>query len=158
MEVILLEKIENLGTIGDKVTVKSGYGRNYLLPQGKATLATKANVAKFEAMRAELEKQAADELDTARARADKLADMRVEIPAKVGPEGKLFGSVGTIEIADAVTEKGVEIERAEVRLPEEGPLREAGEHTIGVHLHADVDVEITVVVVPEEPETGAPGA
>ena len=155
MEVILLEKIENLGTIGDKVTVKSGYGRNYLLPQGKATLATKENVAKFQAMREELEKQAAEELDAAKTRAAKLADTRVEISAKVGPEGKLFGSVGTAEIADALTGKGLEVERAEVRLPEEGPLREAGEHTIGLHLHADVDADITVVVVPEEPETGA---
>ena len=154
MEVILLEPIENLGTIGDKVTVKSGYGRNYLLPQGKATLATKANLAKFEAMRAELEKQAAEELATAQSRAAKLADVRIEIPARVGAEGKLFGSVGTIEIADALTATGVEVERAEVRLPEEGPLREAGEHTIGLHLHTDVDVDIIVVVVPEEPETG----
>jgi large subunit ribosomal protein L9 len=154
MEVILLEPIENLGTIGDKVTVKSGYGRNYLLPQGKATLATKENLAKFEAMRAELEKQAAEELEAAQSRAAKLADVRIEIPAKVGSEGKLFGSVGTIEIADALTATGVEVERAEVRLPEEGPLREAGEHTIGLHLHTDVDVDITVVVIPEEPETG----
>lgn len=155
MEVILLEKIENLGTIGDKVTVKPGYGRNYLLPQGKAKLATRANLAEFEAMRAELEKQAAEELEAAQSRAAQLADMRIEIPAKVGPEGKLFGSIGTIEIADALTEKGVEVERAEVRLPEEGPLREAGEHTVGIHLHADVDVDITVIVVPEEPEIGA---
>lgn len=149
MEVILLEKIENLGAIGDKVTVKSGYGRNYLLPQGKATLATKENLAKFEAKRAELEKKAAQELTTASERAARLDGMRIEIPAKVGSEGKLFGSIGTIEIADALTATGVEVERAEVRLPDEGPLREEGEHTVGIHLHADLDVEITVVVVPE---------
>ena len=151
MEVILLEKIENLGAIGDKVKVKSGYGRNFLLPQGKATLATPENLAKFEAQRAEFEKRAASELSEAQERAQKLDGMRIEIPAKVGSEGKLFGSVGTIEIADALTAAGVEVERSEVRLPDEGPLREEGEHTVGIHLHADLDVEIVVAVVSEEP-------
>ena len=150
MEVILLEKVENLGGIGDKVTVKPGFGRNYLLPQGKATLATPANLAEFEARRAELEAKAAEELAAAKARAEKLEGARVEISALVGAEGKLFGSIGTIDIADAFTKAGMPIERAEIRLTEEGAFRETGEHEIGLHLHADVDVTATIVVVAQE--------
>lgn len=150
MEVILLEKVENLGGIGDKVTVKPGFGRNYLLPQGKATLATPANLAEFEARRADLEAKAAEELGAAKARAEKLEGARVEIAALVGSEGKLFGSIGTIDIADAFTKAGMPIERAEIRLTEEGAFRETGEHEIGLHLHADVDVTATIVVVPQE--------
>lgn len=150
MDVILLEKVENLGGIGDLVSVKAGYGRNFLLPTGKAKLATKENMAEFEAMRAELEQRAAEELAAAQARAAKLDGLRVEVTALAGGEGKLFGSIGTIDIADALEKAGHEVERAEIRLSEEGPLRELGEHEVGLHLHADIDVTITVVVVEEE--------
>ncbi|MDX1454007.1 MAG: 50S ribosomal protein L9 [Gammaproteobacteria bacterium] len=149
MEVILLTKVDNLGNLGDKVTVKPGYGRNYLLPQGLAKPATPENVAEFEARRAELEKQLAEELAAAQARADKLEGMSVEITSKAGSEGKLFGSIGTVDIADAVTKAGVELERKEVRMPE-GPLRMAGEHEIEIHLHSDVNATIKVVIVGEE--------
>ena len=150
MEVILLEKVENLGGIGDKVTVKAGYGRNFLLPQGKATLATPVNLAEFEARRAELEARAAAELAAAEERAGKLNGARVEIPALAGAEGKLFGSIGTIDIAEAFNAAGLPIERSEVRLTDEGAFRELGEHEIVLHLHADVDVQATVVVVADE--------
>ncbi|MEL7024498.1 MAG: 50S ribosomal protein L9 [Pseudomonadota bacterium] len=150
MEVILLEKVENLGGIGDKVSVKSGYGRNFLLPQGKATLATAANLAEFEARRAELEAKAAEELAAAEKRAADLDGARIEIKALAGSEGKLFGSVGTMDIADAFTAAGKPIQRSEVRLTDEGVFRELGEHEIVLHLHADVDVTATVVVVPDE--------
>lgn len=150
MEVILLEKVENLGGIGDKVSVKSGYGRNFLLPQGKATLATAANLEEFEARRAELEAKAAEELAAAKKRAESLEGARVEIKALAGSEGKLFGSVGTMDIADAFTAAGLPIQRSEVRLTDEGVFRELGEHEIGLHLHADVDVAATVVVVADE--------
>ena len=122
MEVILLEKIANLGSLGDKVAVKSGYARNFLLPFGKATPATAANIEAFEARRAELEKIAAEKTAEAEARAAKLADLTVTIAANAGEEGKLFGSIGTRDIADAVTAAGVELEKSEVRLPE-GPLQ-----------------------------------
>ncbi|MEM9171553.1 MAG: 50S ribosomal protein L9 [Pseudomonadota bacterium] len=150
MEVILLEKVENLGGIGDKVSVKPGYGRNFLLPQGKATLATAENLAQFEARRAELEAKAAEELAAAQARAKTLEGARVEIKALVGSEGKLFGSIGTIDIAKAFTDAGLPIERAEVRLTDEGTFREVGEHEIALHLHADVDVNAIVAIVPDE--------
>ena len=154
MQVILLEKVENLGVIGDLVRVKSGYARNYLLPKGKATLATPDNIAKFEARRAELEAKAAAELAAAQARADQLAGKVVRIKALAGSEGKLFGSIGTVDIATACTQMGVEIERSEVRLPN-GPLRTVGEHEVELHLHSDLDVPLTVVVEGEgapEPE------
>lgn len=150
MEVILLEKVQNLGSIGDRVEVRSGYGRNYLLPQGKAALATPENVARLEAQRAELERKAADELTRAQARAEQLKGVAVEITAKVGSEGKLFGSIGTSDIAVACSAAGVEVERAEVRLPEEGPLRSVGEHEVTVHLHPEVEVAIKVNVRGEE--------
>jgi large subunit ribosomal protein L9 len=149
MEVILLEKVANLGNIGDRVKVKSGYGRNFLLPQGKATLATEKNIAAFEARRAELERKQADELATAQARVTQLESLTVRIAAKAGSEGKLFGSLGTVDIAEACTAAGVAIERSEVRLPA-GPIRTIGEHLIDLHLHTDVNVTIRVDVVPED--------
>lgn len=149
MEVILLQKVANLGNIGDRVRVKSGYGRNYLLPKGKATLATATNVASFEARRAELERAAADELSQAQTRAEALKEFRLSITAKAGTEGKLFGSVGTADIAEAVTQAGHAVARSEVRLPA-GPLRTVGEHSVTLHLHADIDVEVPVVIVAEE--------
>ena len=146
MEVILLEKIANLGNLGDKVAVKAGYARNFLLPFGKATPATADNVAAFEARRAELEKIAAEKKAEAEARADKLADLTVTIAANAGEEGKLFGSIGTRDIADAVTAAGVAIEKSEVRLPD-GALRTVGEFDIDVQLHTDVDATVKLVVV-----------
>ena len=146
MNVILLENVENLGSIGDLVKVKPGYGRNYLLPQGKAALATPENMKEIEARRAELEKAAAEELAAARKRASAIEGMEVVIPANAGPEGKLFGSVGPIDIADAFEKVQVEVERSEVRMPE-GPIQELGEFTVGVHLHPEIDVDITVRVV-----------
>ncbi len=149
MNVILLEKVENLGDIGDMVTVKPGYGRNFLLPQGKAALATKANIAEIESRRAELEKAAAEELTGAKARAELVDGMELVIPANVGAEGKLFGSVGPIDIEEAFSKVGVEVAKAEVRMPD-GPIHEVGDFAIGLHLHTDVNVEITVKVVADE--------
>ncbi|KPK61247.1 MAG: 50S ribosomal protein L9 [Gammaproteobacteria bacterium SG8_31] len=149
MEVILLEQVENLGGIGDKVKVKPGYGRNYLIPQGKATPATPDNVAAFEARRAELEAKAATELAEAKQRAEKVAELKLIMRVKAGSEGKLFGSIGTIDIADAASAAGVELARSEIRLPE-GPIRVIGEHTVEIHLHTDVNVEVPVVVEAEE--------
>jgi large subunit ribosomal protein L9 len=149
MEVILLQKVANLGNIGDRVKVKPGFGRNYLLPQGKAALATAANVAKFEERRTDLEKRAADDLAAARTRAARLEGHALSITAKVGGEGKLFGSIGTADIAEALSADGIEVERSEVRLPG-GPIRLVGEHHVKVHLHSDVEVDLTVTVVAEE--------
>ena len=146
MEVILLEKIATLGNLGDNVAVKAGYARNFLLPFGKATPATADNVAAFEARRAELEKIAAEKKAEAEARAAKLADLTVTIAANAGEEGKLFGSIGTRDIADAVTAAGVAIEKSEVRLPD-GALRTVGEFDIDVQLHTDVDATVKLVVV-----------
>jgi large subunit ribosomal protein L9 len=149
MDVILLEKVANLGNLGDRVAVKSGYARNFLLPKGKATLATPANVARFEARRAELEKAAAALLAAAQARAAGLQGFKLVITAKAGNEGKLFGSIGTSDIADAATRAGQKVERAELRLPN-GSLRTVGEHLVSVHLHTDVDVDLQVVIQSEE--------
>ena len=149
MEVILLEKVENLGGLGDKVTVKPGYGRNFLIPSGKATAATTENVAAFEARRAELEKAAAEALAAAEERRDKLQGMSVTITSNAGDEGKLFGSIGNTDIADAVTAAGVPLEKREVRLPE-GPIRTIGEFEIDLHLHTDVNASVNVVVVAGE--------
>ena len=149
MEIILLQKVANLGNIGDRVKVKPGYGRNFLLPQGKATLATPDNIAKFEARRAELEKTAGEELSAAQARAAKLQGFKLSITAKAGGEGKLFGSVGTSDIAEATNKAGYQVERSEVRLPH-GPIRQAGEHIVHLHLHTDVTVELPVTIVAEE--------
>lgn len=155
MDVILLEKIENVGGIGDHVNVKPGFARNYLLPQGKATLATPANIAKFEARRAELEAKANSELEQAQARAAKLEGQKLTLTANAGPEGKLFGSVGTIDIAAACQEKlGIEVGRSEIRLSE-GPLRVIGEHAIELHLHTDLNVPMTIIVEGVVPEAAA---
>ncbi len=149
MEIILLEKIQNLGGIGDKVKVRPGYGRNYLIPQGKAVIASPENVAKFEQRRAELERKAAEAQAAAQARAEKLAELSVELVSKAGEEGKLYGSIGTRDIAEAVTAAGVELDKTEVRLPE-GPIRQAGEYEIAVQLHADVSGSVKIVIVAEE--------
>jgi len=148
MEIILLEKVENLGNLGDKVNVKPGYGRNYLIPGGKATAATEANIAEFEKRRAELEKAAAETLETAQARIEALSGLNITITAKAGDEGKLFGSIGNIDIAEAVNAAGVAVEKREIRMPE-GPLRHVGEFEVGFHLHTDVNTSITVTVVAE---------
>jgi len=149
MEVILLEKVANLGAIGDKVKVKPGFARNFLLPQGKATMATAENVAKFEARRAEFERVANEQLARALERAEQFKDFKLTIAAKAGTEGKLFGSIGTPDIAEAATRAGHAIERAEVRLPH-GPIRVIGEHHVTLHLHADVNIELPITIVPEE--------
>ncbi len=149
MEVILLEKNRNLGELGDKVNVKAGYGRNFLIPQGKAVPATADNVKYFEERRAELEKAAADKLGAAQARADKLVELAsVTIPAKSGDEGKLFGSVGTRDIAEAISAAGVEVAKAEVLLPI-GAIRTTGDYEIDLQIHSDVTATIKVSVVPE---------
>lgn len=148
MEVILLEKVENLGNLGDRVNVKSGYGRNFLIPSGKATPATEEHIKAFEERRAELEKIAAEALAAAEARRDKLAGTTITIAAKAGEEGKLFGSIGAVDIAEALASTGVEVERSEVRLPE-GAFRNIGEFQVQLHLHSDVDTEITLLVEAE---------
>jgi large subunit ribosomal protein L9 len=149
MEVILLQKVANLGNIGDRVKVRSGFGRNFLLPQGKATLATPDNIARFEARRAELERQAREHLTSAEERAAAMKDFKLTLHAKAGTEGKLFGSIGTSDVAEQLTRAGFKIERSEVRLAH-GPLRTLGEHTVNLHLHADVDVPVQVTIVAEE--------
>ena len=149
MDVILLTKVANLGDIGDRVKVKSGYGRNFLLPEGKATLATPANVAKFEARRSELEKIAKDQLAAAQGRAAALEGFTLRISAKAGNEGKLFGSVGTTDIADACTAQGQKVARSEVRLPN-GPIRTVGDHQVVLHLHTDIDVQLPVTISAED--------
>lgn len=148
MEVILLEKVANLGNLGDKVSVKAGYGRNYLLPQGKATAATPENIAEFEARRAELERIAAEKRAAAEARAAQLNELVVTITANVGEEGKLFGSIGTQDIADALTASGIEVAKSEVRLPE-GTIRQTGEYDIKLQLHSEVDAEVKLIVAGE---------
>ena len=149
MDVILLQKVANLGNIGDRVKVRSGYGRNFLLPQGKATLATADNVARFEARRVELEKAAREHLVSANERAEAMKDFKLTIQAKAGTEGKLFGSIGTADVAEACQKAGFNVERSEVRMPN-GPLRTVGEHVVNLHLHADVDVHLPVTIVAEE--------
>lgn len=149
MEVILLQKVANLGNIGDRVKVRSGYGRNFLLPEGKATLATPDNVKRFEERRAELERAAREHLSSAEERSAALKDYKLVIRAKAGTEGKLFGSIGTSDIAEAVTREGYKVERSEVRLPA-GPLRAVGDHVVQLHLHADIDVPLQISIVAEE--------
>lgn len=149
MEVILLERSRNLGELGDKVNVKAGYGRNYLIPQGKAVPATEANVKHFEERRAELEKAANEKLATAQARADKVTELAsITIPAKSGDEGKLFGSVGTRDIADAITAAGVAMTKAEVLMPT-GAIRNIGDYDIDLQIHSDITAVIKVSIVPE---------
>ena len=149
MEVVLLDKIAKLGGLGDKVTVKSGYARNYLLPKGKAVFASKENVEHFEARRVELEKQLAATLASAEVRAVKITELaEVTIASKAGDEGKLFGSIGTKDISDAITAAGVQVAKSEVRMPL-GTIRETGEFVIAIHLHTDVDTSIKVIVIAE---------
>jgi large subunit ribosomal protein L9 len=149
MEIILLQKVANLGQIGDRVKVKPGYARNFLVPTGKATMATPANIAKFEAQRTELEAKANAELAAAQARALKFESFKLEIKAKAGAEGKLFGSIGTADIAEAAVAAGQHITRSEVRMPN-GPIRSTGDHQVQLHLHTDVDVTLPVTIIAEE--------
>src|SRR5512144_3230063 len=148
MEVILLEKVANLGNLGDRVKVKPGYGRNYLIPKGKATEATAENVARFEARWAELESRAAESLTSAQARAEQLAELIVTLAAKAGSEGRLFGSVGAADIAEAVSAAGYELKKQEVRLPQ-GTSRQVGEYDVTLQLHSDVKAHIRVKIIAE---------
>ena len=148
MQVILLEKVGKLGSIGDQVNVKSGYARNFLFPFGKAVPANATNVAEFETRRAELEAAAAAKLAEAEARAVQLNELTLTIEANAGDEGKLFGSIGNRDIADAATAAGVAIEKSEVRMPE-GPLREIGTFELAIQVHTEVTATITVVVAAE---------
>ena len=150
MEVILLENIENLGAVGDKVNVKSGFARNFLVPQGKAKVATAANLAEFEARRAELEKAAAEARTEAEARKQALEALdAVEITARVGSEGKLFGSIGVADVSDALEALGQTVEKKEIRMPE-GAIRVTGEHLIDIHLYSDIDTRIKLNIIGEE--------
>lgn len=151
MEVILLEKVDNVGALGDKVSVKSGFARNFLIPQGRAVFASPENIKAFEERRAELEQQEADKLAAAEARQTKLVALEegVTITHKAGEEGKLFGSVGTGDIVAACADAGVEIAKSEVRMPE-GAFRVTGEYTVVVHLHTDINVDLKVNVVAED--------
>ncbi|NIL93423.1 MAG: 50S ribosomal protein L9 [Woeseiaceae bacterium] len=149
MNVILLDNVENLGSIGDLVKVKPGYGRNFLIPQGKAALATPENIKAMEARRAELEKAAAEELAAAKVRFEAVNGTELVIPANAGSEDKLFGSIGPLDIVEALGAIQIEVERSEVRMPE-GPIHELGEYQIGVHLHPEVNAEILVRVVSTE--------
>ena len=148
MNVILLERLTNLGDIGDEVAVKAGFARNFLIPQGKAVRATTENRAVFEERRAELETAAAEQLAEAQARATKLEGLSLTLVVKAGEEGKLYGSVGTQDIADKITEEAIEVAKAEVRMPE-GVIRSTGDYEIDVQLHSDVTVTIAIAVVPE---------
>ncbi len=148
MQVILLEKIVNLGNLGDLVNVKPGYARNYLVPQGLATVATEANKEAFENRRVELEKASADKLQAAQARSKELSGQSVEIASRASDEGKLFGSVGLVEIADAFGAKGLEINKSEIQLPE-GPIKAIGEYEVAVSVHAEVSFSVNVTVVAE---------
>jgi len=149
MQVILLDKIGNLGTLGDQVSVKAGYARNFLFPKGKAVPATKANIESFEARRADLEAKVAEELAASQARAEKLEALaEVTLVSKAGDEGKLFGSIGTRDIADAITAVGLEVAKSEVRLPN-GTIRETGEFDVAIQLHSEVTTTIKVIVIAE---------
>ncbi len=148
MDVILLEKVANLGNLGDKVSVKPGYARNYLVPKGKAKLATPENLKEFEERRAELERVAAEALAAAQSRADQLTPLNIEIAHQAGEEGKLFGSVTASEISQTISAAGVEVSKSEVRLPD-GPLRELGTHEVSIQLHTDVVAQINIEVVAE---------
>ena len=147
MEVILLERIAGLGGLGDRVDVKPGYARNYLVPQGKALSATENNIARFEERRADLERQAADEVVRAERRSADLGALDLVITRRAGGEGRLFGSVGVIDVAEAATEAGVEVRRNEVRMPD-GPIRQTGRYEVAIRVHPDVDASVRVAVVP----------
>jgi large subunit ribosomal protein L9 len=148
MEIMLLERIKNLGNLGDKITVKSGYGRNYLIPHGKAIAATPQNIAEFEERRVGFEQLEKNALALAKERAAQLQEIIVEIAGKVGVEGKLFGSVNAVDIAQAINEGGIKIAKQEIRLAK-GPIRHVGEYDVAVHLHPDVDTIVSVQVVAE---------
>lgn len=148
MEVILLEKIANLGNLGDRVSIKGGFGRNYLIPKGKAVLATAKKIAEFEARRAELEKAAAEKLSAAQAHAEKLSKLEIIITHKAGDEGRLFGSVGTHNIAEAIVKAGGMVEKQQIRLPN-GAIRHIGDYDIDVSLHSDVTVTMSIKIAPE---------
>lgn len=148
MEIILLEKVANLGVLGDRVKVKPGYARNFLIPKGKATEATPANLARFEARRAELERIAAESLAKAKARAGQLAELIVTLSVKTGSEGRLFGSVGPADIASAVSAAGIDLKKQEVRLPTSS-IRQIGEYDVDLHLHPEVKTQIRVNVIAE---------
>ena len=150
MEVILLENIENLGSVGDKVSVKSGFARNYLVPHAKAKIATAENVAEFEAIRAELEKAAAEARAVAETRQQAIEAIgTIEVTAKVGSEGKLFGSIGVADVCDAIEAHGQTVEKSEIRMPE-GALRSVGEHLVDIHLYTDIDAQVTVNIISED--------
>lgn len=148
MQVILLEKVVNLGNLGDIVRVKDGYGRNFLIPQGKAKRATEANKAEFETRRAELEKQQAELLGAAQKRGEKLAGFMLQVAQKAGVDGRLFGSVTNSDIAEALTAQGFDVAKSEVRMPN-GPLKVVGDHPVSIALHHDVVIDITVSVLGE---------
>ena len=149
MQIILLEKVVNLGNLGDVVKVKDGYARNFLIPQRKARRATESAVAEFEAKRVELEKAAAEKLAVAQAQGEKLSGLTVQISQKAGVDGRLFGSVTNADIAQAVTKQGFPVEKAQIRMPQ-GPLKTVGDHPVSVALHTDVVVEVTVSVLGEQ--------
>lgn len=149
MKVILLDRVENLGAIGDLVSVKSGYGRNYLIPNGKAALATAQNIKELEKKKEELEKRAAEQLEAAKSRGELIQGMSLTISANVESEGKLYGSVGPVDIVEAFEKVGVSVERSEIRMPD-GPIREVGESEISLHFHSDVDIPVTLNVVSED--------
>ena len=156
MEVIMLEQVDNVGGIGDRVKVKSGFARNFLIPQGKATMATVQNIEKFEKIRTDLEAKAAAEVDAIKSRAAGIEGKELNISVQAGSEGRLFGSVGTVDIAEAFDALGVQVERSEIRLPD-GPLRVVGEHQIEIHLHADVNIPVRVFLEgPEGIEAASP--
>ncbi|OYY94594.1 MAG: 50S ribosomal protein L9 [Hydrogenophilales bacterium 28-61-23] len=148
MEIILMDKVANLGNLGDVVKVKHGYARNYLIPQGMAKRATKINVAAFEVRKAELEKVAAEKLASAQGRADKMNGISVKISQKAGVDGRLFGSITNVDIAAALTAQGFEVAKAEVRMPD-GPFKAVGEYSVTLSLHTDVTTDVNVVVVGE---------
>jgi len=149
MKVILLDRVENLGAIGDLVSVKSGYGRNYLIPNGKAALATAQNIKELEKKKEELERRAAEQLEAAKSRGELIKGMSLTISANVESEGKLYGSVGPVDIVEAFEKVGVTVERSEIRMPD-GPIREVGESEINLHFHSDVDIPVTLNVVSED--------
>jgi large subunit ribosomal protein L9 len=149
MQVILMEKVANLGNLGDVVKVKDGFARNFLIPKGKAKRATPENIKHFEARRAELEKAQNETLDKARERGEKLNNLRIEITQKAGADGRLFGSVTNYDIVEALEKLGHEVERSQVRMPQ-GPLKQVGEFTLEVSLHTDVTATITVAVIGEQ--------
>jgi len=148
MNIILLEKVENLGNLGDQVSVKPGYGRNYLIPGGKAVPATKENVAQFDERRAELEAKVQGQIGEAEKRRDAINELSITIAANAGDEGKLFGSVSNAEIAQAICDKGVNVEKREIRMPE-GPIRVIGEYEFEVHLYTGIDATIKVAIEAE---------